>query len=133
VLGFPASMIVAIRPIIPSVGIRVKASGTPKARFIRLSFIRVLVSPSPRNKVPWLRLPITANRLFMTYKVRKVGACVHFSPKSVAIMGLDRTIMAIVAGIRISEVYLMDDVYTVWSSSSSFSGFILEKAGNRTV
>jgi len=48
-------------------------------------------------------------------------------------MGFDRTIIAVVAGIRIIAAYLTEDANTIWRSLISFFGLIFEKAGNSTV
>jgi len=73
-LGNPAKMLPSITPVIPSVGIRRKARGSPIDIVNRLSVISIFVSPRPVKKVPIIRLPNITNRLLMTYKVRKKGA-----------------------------------------------------------
>ena len=115
-LGSPAKMPTSITPTIPIGGMRRKASGRPIDRPNRRSFMSVFVSPRPVRRLLMLRFPSNANRLIMTYRVRKRGAETHFSPNSVLIIGFDRTITAIVAGTKSRAVYLTEDVKTFFSS-----------------
>jgi hypothetical protein len=61
-------------PSISSVGIRIKAKGTPMQSVSMFSFIHVFVSPKPFSRLPRLRFPKIENKLDIIYKVRKEGA-----------------------------------------------------------
>ena len=73
-LGNPAKMVPSITPVIPRVGIRRKARGSPIDIVNRLSFISIFVSPRPTKRLLMLMRPKTTNKLFIAYSVRKRGA-----------------------------------------------------------
>ena len=52
---------------------------------------------------------------------------------SVLTNGVERVIKSIVVGTRRIAVYFTEEVKTVFTSSGSFSGFNLAKAGNKAV
>jgi len=109
-------MLTAIKPGIPSDGIKRKARGIPMQRVKMFSFISIFVSPRAVRRLFLLVVPRIGNKLVMTYNVRKKGAESHLSPYIVLMIGCDNTIKAIVVGAKNRAVYLTEAVKTVLRS-----------------
>lgn len=69
----------------------------------------------------------------MAHKVRKSGAYVYFSPKSVETAGWERTMTAVAAGTTKKAAYFTENWKTFLNVSASFCGFSFENAGKSTV
>ena len=131
--GRPERMVASMTPKMSKWEMRRRPRGRPMVSVSMLCFMVVFVSPRPFRKLPRLMLPRMQKRLLMTYNVRKNGVWVYLSPKRVVTRGFERAMMAMVAGIRSIEVYLMEEAKMVFSSSGSFFGLSFANAGNRTV
>ena len=76
--------VVAIRPMMPNVGIRVRLKIIPSVQVRSVSFRLMSVLPCPLMRFPELRFPNAVYRYVIMYKERKSGVDSYFPGNSVA-------------------------------------------------
>ena len=133
IVGIIATKWVNINPTMPNWGINNRDSGIPIAIIRMFNFINSFVSPKAVRRLFALITPIITYPCWSTLSDINKAAKGHLFPYITEIIESDKILIAITAGTKNIDVYLTEDLKTVFRMWNSFLGLIFENAGNKTV